>query len=279
MIIDTLDKFVAAVPTADKTEFTAIKPYLEEADADVIESIIGIDLYNYVSNLSDDDRIKITLRNLIACDAYARAIPFADLIQTPNGFAVVNNSNMAPASKERVERLIAQCHRTVDICTDLIIIQVLSIPQARTEWVKFQGFNSLTDCLILTGKDWSNFSGQLNSGRRDFIKIKPLLLDYQKTIIEPAISKDYVAALITKIRTGTLSATVDCEVVNACKLILSALFNKRNDEAKMYLDKLIYSIESKIDDFPVYKASVEYALRTSANYENKMDDPTFFFAI
>ena len=277
MILSTIEKFVEAIPTAVKTEFSAIKPFIDEAEADVIANLTGIDLYNHISTLSDDDRMKVVLRNLIASDAYARAIPFVDLIQTQNGFAVVNNSNMAPASKERVERLIAQCVRTVDSCTDLLIIQVLQETTARTEWAKFNGFNELTNCFFLTGRDWSNFSGQSNTSRGDLIKVKTSLLAFQKAILEPAISKVYVDELIGKIRTGTLTAAGDREVVSGCKFILASLVNKRMDESRINLDKLVNTIESDINSFTAYKGSPEYALKTSANYENKKDDSTFFF--
>lgn len=279
MIIDTIEKFVEAVPTASGTEYPAIKPFLDEADADVIASLTGVDLYTHISGKPADNRMKVILRNLIASDAYAKSIPFVDLIQTSNGFAVVNSSNMAPASKERVERLIAQCVRAVDTCTDLLINQVLQDSNARTEWAKFDGFKELTSCFFLTGKDWSTFSGQSNTCRADLIKVKPSLLAFQKAVLEPAISNAYVDELIGKIRTGTLTAVGDCEVVSACKFILSTLVNKRIDEARINLDKLVHTIELDIDSFSAYKGSTEYALKNSANYQNKMDDSTFFFGL
>ena len=47
------------------------------------------------------------MARIVAFDAFRNAVPHLDLILTPNGFGIVNNSNIAPASKERVERLIA----------------------------------------------------------------------------------------------------------------------------------------------------------------------------
>ena len=49
------------------------------------------------------------------------------------------------------------------------------------------------------------------------------------------------------------------------------------DESRINLDKLVNTIESDINSFTAYKGSPEYALKTSANYENKKDDSTFFF--
>ena len=52
-------------------------------------------------------KLKVTMARIVAFDAFRNAIPHLDLILTPNGFGIVNNSSIAPASKERVERLIA----------------------------------------------------------------------------------------------------------------------------------------------------------------------------
>ena len=52
-------------------------------------------------------KLKVTMARIVAFDAFRNAVPHLDLILTPNGFGIVNNSNIAPASKERVERLIA----------------------------------------------------------------------------------------------------------------------------------------------------------------------------
>lgn len=279
MIIDTIDKFVDAVPTAGGTEYSAIRPFLEEADADVIDTLIGMNLYSLIEGLEDNNRTKIILRNLIACDAYARAIPFVDLLQTNNGFAVVNSSNMAPASKERVERLITQCKRTVYSCADILISQVMQGSQARTEWAKFILFNELTNCLFLTGKEWANYSEQLSTTREDYIKVKPQLLSLQNTIIAQAISKNYLSYLIEKIRTGALSNEKDIEIINSCKIILGNLVSKNNDTARNNISKLIYTIESDIDNYPVYKASPEYLLKSKSNFENSMDSPVFFFGL
>lgn len=50
--------------------------------------------------------------------AVIKAIPALDLVVTPSGFGVVSSSNVAPASKERVERLISSLSSSLN---DLVI--------------------------------------------------------------------------------------------------------------------------------------------------------------
>lgn len=56
---------------------------------------------------STDPRLVHTQRILVT-EAFRRAIPSLDLVLTPNGFGIVSNDNMAPASSDRVNRLIDQ---------------------------------------------------------------------------------------------------------------------------------------------------------------------------
>lgn len=57
----------------------------------------------------------------IAYHAYALSIPALDLVLTPTGFGVVNNNNTAPASKDRVDRLIANCLQVRDNAIQALI--------------------------------------------------------------------------------------------------------------------------------------------------------------
>jgi len=105
MLISTIEQFVEVIPTAAGTEFKAIQPFLNESENQLVGLFIGEDLFSYVTSQQTDSRLKSIFVRLLCLQAYENAIPFADLIQTPNGFGIVSNSNMAPASKERVERL------------------------------------------------------------------------------------------------------------------------------------------------------------------------------
>ena len=58
--------------------------------------------------MSDEDDIRQLTQQVIADDAFAKAIPHLDLILTPNGFGIVNNNNISPASKDREDRLVAR---------------------------------------------------------------------------------------------------------------------------------------------------------------------------
>lgn len=54
------------------------------------------------------------VRMAVVAEAMLHAVPQLDLVLTPNGFGVVSNTNIAPASKERVERLLLSLEKMRD---------------------------------------------------------------------------------------------------------------------------------------------------------------------
>ena len=61
----------------------------------------------------------------------ADAIPSLDLVQTVNGFAVVSNQNLAPASRDRVDRLIAAHRSQRDTAISALIPRLAAVPEWR----------------------------------------------------------------------------------------------------------------------------------------------------
>lgn len=99
---DTLLQYIPNVVETVEGEtplFEKIHPQLEITEQWLHDTIVG-------DTPIDEDKNKMVC-TIIACEAFRRSVPSLDLILTPNGFGIVSNSNVAPASKERVERLMA----------------------------------------------------------------------------------------------------------------------------------------------------------------------------
>jgi len=277
MLITSLEDFLKSIPTARGSEWSALEPFAITADSTIQSLLTGSDLYTYIEGLAVDSVLKTTLRNLIAFQLYRDAIPFVDLVQTNNGFGVVSGTNIAPASKERVERLMLWCTNSFDKTTDLLITQLMDDSTALAEWKKSKRFNNLTNCLFVTGIDFSEYT-KTDGSRTDFLKAKGQLLAFQKNELSTLISADYLAELITQNRSNTLT-DVNSFIVEICKLILVKLLEKDIDEAKKLFNNLGYMFEKKLTDYPTYAASDEYKLKISPVYENKLEYPTFFFGM
>ncbi len=72
-----------------------------------------------------------SLAAVAAHRALADAIPSLDLVQTVNGFAVVSNQNLAPASRDRVDRLIAAHRSQCDTAINALMPMLAATPEWR----------------------------------------------------------------------------------------------------------------------------------------------------
>lgn len=86
--------------------FDKILPVLDDVQRALADEFVSD---NFMRLACDCDpaasRLREFLRPLLAIRAFAEAIPLLDIILTPNGFGVVQNSNVAPASEARVRAL------------------------------------------------------------------------------------------------------------------------------------------------------------------------------
>ena len=129
---DTLRQYLPNVFATVKGEvslFDKVKVDIDLAENWVIETFVSTKTFNTICGYAEDNPIKIITAKLIASEALRRAIPSLDLVLTPNGFGVVSNQNIAPASKERVDRLIASLADYRDECIGNLLPAIVGASQ------------------------------------------------------------------------------------------------------------------------------------------------------
>lgn len=275
MILKTLDQFKAAIPTAVAIEkFDDVEPYISSAELRLKNRLLGADLYDMVAadGFADADLQKLCV-SVIANHAFWDAAPFLDLVLTNNGFAVISANNKVPASKERVERLMAQCLSRRDSDEELLIEFLEQHTDYHDEWKGSPAYSVMTDCLIRTATELQQY-GNWEGTRRDFLKLRPKLIHETMTRLEPVFSKEYLEELLEKQRDNDVTDG-DLKVITLLKYALGSLVNGNNEAAeKIAADALRY-IDANPALFTTYFASTEYLARTTAGYVNAADSPIF----
>ena len=75
--------------------------------------------YDQLAALEKSEDVLNFARTAIANDAYRRAIPSLDVVLTANGFGIVSNQTIAPASRDRINALLdsleAQCDAAIEM--------------------------------------------------------------------------------------------------------------------------------------------------------------------
>lgn len=94
--------------------FDKLKPYLAEAIRFLEKNFVP-------KEYSPDEALCEVARVIVVLKAFKEAVPSLDLVLTPNGFGVVNTSAVAPASRDRIVRLVAELNQRIDGgCIELV---------------------------------------------------------------------------------------------------------------------------------------------------------------
>lgn len=103
--------------------FDKIAPHLEVAEAWLTTTFLSEAVLTELLSVSDNANNKLLhyARMAVVAETMLHAVPQLDLVLTPNGFGVVSNTNIAPASKERVERLLLSLEKMRDDTLSILL--------------------------------------------------------------------------------------------------------------------------------------------------------------
>ena len=165
--------------------------FLDLAEDWVKTTFTSESTFNTVCGYTDNNNIKILCSRLVVADALRRAIPSLDIVLTPNGFAVVNTSNLAPASKLRVDRLVGSMLAHRDDC----IAALLPALVGASKWLAssqaqffgatlFPNLSIIVAVGVATGSRWEKY-----------LELRSQVIDLEASLAEEWLSPELMSAL------------------------------------------------------------------------------------
>ena len=104
--LDALLPNIQVTVTGETPIIDKLSPFLETTEKWLIETFTSDRTFSTICGYAEDNPTKVLARQIVCYEAFRRALPHLDVILTPNGFGIVNNQNIVPASKERINRLL-----------------------------------------------------------------------------------------------------------------------------------------------------------------------------
>lgn len=157
--------------------------------------------FNTICGYTDSNPLKVLTSRLVVADALRRAIPSLDIVLSPNGFAVVNTSNLAPASKPRVDRLIGSMLSHRDDCIAVLLPGLVGASKWLTSsQADFFGATLFPDLRIVdavggaTGSKWDRY-----------LELRPQVIDLEASLAEEWLSPELMSALRSETLRGDLN--------------------------------------------------------------------------
>lgn len=237
--------------------FESIRPYVESVGRDILLEL----------HLADPSTLRpatVALLGRYQCRRAAyESLPHIDLVLTPNGFAVVGNQHFTPASQQRVAALRERLRREKSDARDALLSSLceegLHTPSSLL-WcptlARSYGLRS-RDGREVYEEEMQQLQGSIASAQ------------HRAALV---ISEEQMSELLPLQETPVLSSlTVLCRRFMAAHVL--------GDASGILLlgHALQDHLHRHADRYPAYKGSNKYESDHFRPYENKEDDPCFFF--
>ena len=175
--------------------------FLDLAEDWVKTTFTSESTFNTICGYTDSNNIKILCSRLVVADALRRAIPSLDIVLTPNGFGVVNTSNLAPASKPRVDRLVGSMLAHRDDCIAALLPEIVGASKwLASDRADFFGATLFPDLGIVDSL------GSVQGSRWEkYLELRSQVIDLEASLAEEWFSPELMSALRSENMRGDLT--------------------------------------------------------------------------
>ena len=147
--------------------------------------------FNTICGYTESNPIRIATARLVVADALRRAIPSLDIVLTPNGFGVINTSNIAPASKPRVDRLVGSMLSHRDDCIAALLPALVGASKwLASDQASFFGATLFPDLAIV-----DSVGGATGSRWEKYLELRSQVIDLEASLAEEWLSPELMSAL------------------------------------------------------------------------------------
>jgi len=269
---EVFEKYVPAAktPANDTSVYSRMVEPMRRAYSSIVREMIGAGL---VSRAEEDQETRGIISDLVANTAFAQTARSLDLVVTATGFGVVSTESTAPASKSRVDSLLAEVrlkeYELRESLTDKLVgiegwgDSPLSHRVIDTLFWRISHMRELTT-LEYSADRWLWASAQAVDADR---------------LLRRETGDELMDHLIDLERHGTLDGHHLCVaglVVRLMGRLISDAETHTPPQRGMF-DQLLRYIEDHADEIETYKNSKIYQARHHEGVKNTGEDSSFFF--
>ncbi|MBR5688477.1 MAG: hypothetical protein IKX36_11075 [Prevotella sp.] len=283
----TLRQFIPnALVTVDgeKSLFDKIASFLETSEEWLIQTFVPEPALQKIVAQERQPFLRLLMKT-VANDAFLHAVPSLDLVLTPNGFGIVSNQNIAPASKERVDRLLASLESERDQAIDLLLprLPLLTDWQQSAQGQYFAAtlFPNLSLCRRLAIRQhlWAEYQALHDR----LIKIENTLAETYFSQEQMSVFRDKALHLLTnchplEVQVIRSLQSLELEILTADHINSSPSGDKRGAPCfvQSFFD-LVNTIRENESVFPEWHASATAELYTPSVFRNKKNSGGYWF--
>lgn len=273
-IPNVLQTVKGEVPLFDK-----LTSFLDIAEEWVTHTFTSQATFSTIAGYADANIIKTYAAKVVVCEAFKNAVPSLDLILTPNGFGIVSNSNVAPASKERVYRLIDSLEAERDNAIRLLLSSLPGEPSWMTS-TQCEYFSA----TMFPNLDICDYLGVAHQQWKKYQEVRATLLEIEQHIATQFLGQELLDIFrkeaMSPSSTSSLMKTVIRSLQAAEVQMLKATLSPTAPSACIpptALVSIVNCIRTHPTEFPQWHVSPIADLYKPDTYENKKNDKGYWF--
>ena len=275
---EQLRKYIPNLFTTARGEtpfFDKILPWLDTAERWLFSQFVGDGYADSFLALDVSEPVRLTAVCVVTHEAMLRAVPSLDLVLTPNGFGIVSNQNVAPASRDRVARLIASLETSRDNSIEQLIGYLFRIEEwwqsAARQWFTATLFPNLdlANLCGFTEHRWANYLGL----RSNAITIETEIANDYVSPEQLAVFRNEVFCMDFEFSLQTSQHT---SVLQQLRSIIVRMLRGEPTPIQSLRD-IVDFMRKNEEQFAEFRHSDTYRLYEPPIFENKKRNHGYFF--
>lgn len=263
---EIFERYCPSAIMPNEVLFDRLDAFIEDGEK-VVARILG-PAYDTLDEMTPVGRL---CQRVVCLEAYDVAIPHLDLVLTENGFGVVSNQNVAPASMDRVKRL----HQQVKDNRDDAVDDLIDALRDNDDWNSTGEALSFFSSLVWNAHRHLPMLGYMDSHRSMMTTLRPKI-NAAEEILKQKMSASFFYELCSAIRLHE-ETSLQKQLAHKARIFIGAHVRGEMPLQRLHLAKLVEFLEGNLDEFATYAASSAHEANTFTVYENKKDDPCYFF--
>lgn len=267
----------------------SLDPYQDSAIEKYLVDVMGEDLTDslidwYSASTPDPEETDLQLllpfaQRVVAKFSFFEGAANFDLQLTGAGFVVTSNQQQAPASKDRVNRMINKLEQEGWDAIELLLRFLEANADDYPQWAESDAFTLQMRNFVNTADEFDKYVN-IGKSRLKFRNMRNTIDNIEILRIEPIIGKPLAGSIKSQIQSGTLSdvnkTLLDLIARALCNLVAATEIDQKYTLlGEQFLSEIQNKLDEDPDSYPLYKDSIYVADRIRDRFENS-EDYAFF---
>ena len=255
-----------------------LTPFLNSAEKWVADTFLSSAIFAEICTFQVTNALRSTTSQIVVYEAFRRALPHLDIVLTPNGFGIVSNNTIAPASKERIERLVG----TLIDNRDAAIALLLKLLSQQSDWLSAPQAEFFRATMFPDIALAERFPRSTNGFWEQYLSLRLSLIPVEEYFATQYISKELLHVLRSEVQSGSYRSTLHQQICQILQAVEVRCLKSSEPTSAMYfehgqLSDIVNTIRNNPEDFPEWHNSSTAELYRPPIFENKKSSNGFWF--